>query len=70
MSRTASRDDVICDAETDKALHIEDANGTSPWDMWVPKSVIDDDSEVWRKGQRGRLVVAAWWGLKNDLFED
>ena len=61
---------MICDHETDKAIHLVDADSDSHWELWVPKSVVDDASEVWKMGQRGRLVVAAWWGTKNDLFED
>lgn len=28
---------------------------------WIPKSVIHADSEVWRKGHAGKLIVKAWW---------
>ena len=29
--------------------------------MWIPQSVIDDDSEVYGEGHAGRLVVSGWW---------
>lgn len=32
--------------------------------VWVPQSVIDDDSEVWKERQEGTLVVATWWAEK------
>lgn len=34
-------------------------------EVWVPKSVIHDDSEVWEMGQDpGTLVVQGWWAQK------
>lgn len=27
---------------------------------WVPQSQIDDDSEVWKEGDAGKLVISAW----------
>lgn len=32
---------------------------------WVPRSVVHDDSEVWKAGQpEGELVVNEWWAEK------
>ena len=36
-------------------------------EKWVPKSVIHDDSEIWKAGQAGRLVVLGWWAEKEKL---
>lgn len=48
-------------AEADKALLIDipDAND----EVWVPKSAIHDDSEVFDNGDNGEgmLVVKAWF---------
>lgn len=54
-----------CVAETDKAIGVlrDDAGDTEPF--WIPKSVIHDDSEVWKKGDEGELVVKYWWAEKN-----
>lgn len=30
-------------------------------EVWVPQKAIHDDSEVWKKGQLGKLVVCAWF---------
>lgn len=38
-------------------------------ERWVPKSVIHDDSEVWKAGQSGKLVVLHWWADKNGLIK-
>jgi hypothetical protein len=60
---TVSFDDVKCIRETPKALLvvIEDD------EMWVPKSVVDDDSEVYAEGHEGTLVVHEWWAQKEGL---
>jgi hypothetical protein len=34
---------------------------------WIPQSVIDEDSEVYRVGDTGKLVVAEWWAIKEGL---
>lgn len=46
--------------ESDKALLvlIPDID-TEP--VWVPKSVIHDDSEVYCEGTSGVLAVKTWW---------
>jgi len=37
--------------------------------VWVPKSVIDDDSEVYddNENAKGALVVKEWWAEKAGL---
>lgn len=44
--------------ETEKAvlIKIEDEQ-----EVWVPKSQIHDDSDVWKDGQKGTLVVSQWY---------
>jgi hypothetical protein len=49
-------DDVICKAETDRAILVEIEGD----DFWIPQSQVDDDSEVWRKGDEGTLVITEW----------
>lgn len=49
--------------ETDLALLVE-LDGE---EVWIPKSVIDDDSEVYRVGDEGTLVVHEWWAEKEGL---
>jgi len=47
---------VVAGRETELALlcNIKGA------DHWVPKSQIDDSSEVYKAGDEGKLVVSAW----------
>ena len=27
---------------------------------WIPLSQVDDDSEVWKSGEEGKLVISEW----------
>ncbi len=29
-------------------------------EVWIPTSAIHDDSEIWKKGEKGTLTVTAW----------
>lgn len=53
---TVEFDDVTATAETDKALCCL-VEGES---HWIPKSQVHDNSEVYKKGHKGRLVVTQW----------
>jgi hypothetical protein len=52
-----------CNYETKKAIKVE-----SDWflgisgeiDQWIPRSQIEDDSEVYKKGTDGALIVSDW----------
>lgn len=51
---------------TDKALLVKTEDGDEP--IWVPKSVIHDDSEVWGEdSEPGELVVHEWFAEKEGL---
>lgn len=56
----AFRCEAIAIAETEKALLVE----IDDEEYWIPQSVIDDDSEVWKKGDAGSLVIAEWFARK------
>ena len=47
--------------ETDKAILVEDEFGE---EHWVPKSCIEDDSDVQADGDEGELVVKQWYAEK------
>lgn len=49
--------------ETEKAVLYEHGDEKT----WVPKSVIHDDSAIWKKGEEGILKVEAWWASKNGI---
>lgn len=52
----AEFDGVSSSAETTQAVLCK-IDGK---DLWIPKSQIDDDSEVWENNQDGTLVVSQW----------
>lgn len=33
--------------------------------LCIPFSVIDEDSEVWKEGTDGKLIVSEWFAEKN-----
>ena len=49
-----------CIRETDKALLVNSEYG----ELWIPKSQIHDDSEVYEDGDDGELVVNLWFAEK------
>lgn len=49
-------------ASTDDAICVEAPEFDE--DMWIPNSQVHEDSEVWKKGQEGDLVVTEWWADK------
>lgn len=51
-------------AETERAILIKTEEG----EAWIPLSQIDDESEVWKKGDTGTLAIKRWLAEKNDLF--
>jgi hypothetical protein len=50
-----------CSSDTEKALLVV-IDGKN---IWVPKSVVHDDSEVYKVGDEGELLVKRWWAEKN-----
>jgi hypothetical protein len=61
MSDDLFRCDATAKRATEKALLVELETGD---EVWVPQSVIHDDSEVYRAGDAGELVVLAWFARK------
>lgn len=52
-----------CLRETNKAVLVTRGGG----ELWIPKSVLHDDSEVYEGGDRGKLVVQTWWAEQNGV---
>jgi len=55
---------------TAKALKVRIPGKSTAREVWVPRSVIDDDSEVFDADENaeGTLVVADWWAEKEGLL--
>jgi hypothetical protein len=57
-------EDTVCKAATDKAILVT-IEGT---DCWIPQTQVDDDSEVWKRGDEGRLVISEWIATEKGLI--
>jgi len=55
--------EAACYKETDKALCVV-AVDFQPEPFWIPKSCIHDNSECYKKGTSGTIVVKYWFALK------
>lgn len=64
MARTVEFEGCEAVAETDLAICVE---GIQDDDIWIPKSQVHDDSEVYKKGHEGTLVVMEWFAEKEGL---
>lgn len=53
-------EEVECIHETDEALKCRRDTQIA----WIPKSQIDDDSEVYEKGDEGTLVIPRWLAVE------
>ena len=62
-SETVEIEDVTVTAETELALLclIDDKQ------HWIPKSVVDEDSEVSADGETGTIVLLRWFAEKAGL---
>ena len=56
----------FCDKDTDKACLVEGVEYSEP--LWIPKSQIDDDSEVYAAGTSGTLIVSEWIATEKGLL--
>ena len=63
-ARTVTIEDVRAIRSTDKAL-LCDIPGHG--EMWIPQTQIHDDSEVYREGDVGKLVITRWIAEQKDL---
>ena len=51
--------------ETNKAVRARlDRSGMT---LWIPKSVIHDDSPAWKVNDYDDLIVKTWWAKKERL---
>jgi hypothetical protein len=64
MSDTHESENVTVKLETDKAILAIFEDET---EAWIPKSMIDDDSEVYKMGTSGTLIVKRWFAEKEGL---
>lgn len=58
--------DCFADRETDAAMLVLLANDE---EIWIPKSHVDDASEVYKAGHNGTLVITKWIAEQKGLLE-
>jgi hypothetical protein len=70
MSReTVEFEDVVVKAETPDALLCFIGDSMASTEVWIPKSQIDDDSEVYDEGSSGgTLIVSEWIAVEKGLI--
>ena len=54
---------MVCTLATGAAVRVT-IDGKS---CWIPQSQIDDDSEVYRANDRGKLVISEWIAIQKGL---
>ena len=59
----AEFEDIHCEFDTVKAIKVTVEGKV----RWIPKSLIHDNSEVYKKGTEGKLVVPQWWAEEEGL---
>jgi hypothetical protein len=52
----ATFEDIKCHRDTPDAILVR----VEGKEVWIPKSHIHDDSEVFKKGTDGRLIISQW----------
>lgn len=57
--------DAICIRTTEKAILV--VCGHDEEEHWIPKSQIDDDSEVYKVGDVGNLIISEWFASKEGI---
>ena len=62
--KTVEFEDCECVKETEKAILVCIEGD----DYWIPKSQVDDDSEVYEDDTNGTLVITEWFASKEGLF--
>ena len=60
---TVEFDNCKVTRETDKAILCE-IDGES---YWIPQSHVHENSEVWREGDEGKLVITEWIAIEKKL---
>jgi hypothetical protein len=63
MANNVTLSDVSVVKETDKAL-LCNIHGE---EIWIPKSQIKEDSEVFEEGTEGSLVISQWLASQKGL---
>jgi hypothetical protein len=62
-------EDCLCINASKLAIQVEIGDGPKTGEvLWIPNSQVDDDSEVWKKGDKGTLIVSEWIAEQKGLI--
>ena len=61
---------VICVHQTPDAIKVTPVQPHKPIPFWVPQANIHDDSEVYKKGQEGKLIVKMWYAIEKGWVKE
>jgi hypothetical protein len=64
MSEPVEFEGCSCEVESTSAILVEIPEHG---ELWIPKSQVHDDSEVYKKGTEGKLVITAWLATQKGL---
>jgi hypothetical protein len=56
--------EVICVQSTGDAIKVTPIHPHKPIPFWVPQEYVHDDSEIYKVGDEGKLVVKKSWADK------
>jgi hypothetical protein len=66
--------DGLCSFKGSRIITVTNAGGVKVYvggdvgrEVWFAQGHIHDNSEIWRAGQEGELVVSEWVALKKGL---
>lgn len=57
-----------CVGETSAAINVMITSGQPH--VWIPKSQVHDDSEVYERGGTGALIITRWIAEQKDIEEE
>lgn len=60
-----SFDDCVCKRDSEKAILVDGPE--LPPQIWIPKSQIHEDSEVFERDTEGKLIVTLWLAKEKGL---
>lgn len=55
-------------AATPKAIKVVMPGRALP--VWIPQAAVHDDSQIWRDGDRGDLVLKGWFAERDGIGID
>lgn len=62
--------DVTVVGQSEMAIQVRIPEHRNGKPIWIPQSQIHDDSEVYKKGTSGKLIVTQWIAVAKRLCPD